>query len=153
MTRTTTKRTSLIAALAAIMMMFALIPATPAQAAGAGATAGIATLSAPIPSCGQFSFSGVGGAATTDPSVSAPTVTASGNYCNTSLIAGTATGQITFGSITSTRSCALTWVRTGLVAQITLSGPGCSGTAVAAFVPLGTGPGQVQAAVVGGGVF
>ena len=143
-------------------MLLALLPAVPASAnhPGAAAAYGAATLNWGIGTCGSFSYSG-GGAAVNLGGASATvgTASASGNYCNTDVIAGTAVGTLTVtGIVGPTVSCNFTWRRSGLVALVTFTGPGsCGGTAIAAFVPVATrapgAGGPTTAAVVGLGIF
>lgn len=161
MTLTRTKmRTAVIAAAAAVLLTLALMPAAPASAShpGAGATAGLATLSGGIGTCGTFTFSGVGAAATAGGAVAAPNASASGNYCNPDVVTGTASGTLTFSG-TSTISCNINWQRIGVIALVTFSGGSCGfglpAEAIAAFAPnpVANADGSITAAVVGGGIF
>jgi hypothetical protein len=149
-------RMSIVAAFVGAMLL-ALLPAAPASAnhPGAAATAGVATLSGGIGTCGTFSYSGAGaGVNVGGASATVGTASANGSYCNPTIVEGTANGTLTVtGIVGPSVSCNFTWQRTGLVALVTFTGPGaCGGTAIAAFVPAGTGA-PTTAAVVGLGTF
>ena len=149
----TLKRTRLTLTAAIISaMMFALVPASPANAIHAvGVVIGTATLSNGIPSnSGTFGFSGVAsGVINGNTAVGAP-ASASGSYSNPDTVFGDASGTITIAGVGAS---ALSWDRVGLVATVEAYGA----TFAAVFVPLGanapggpTGPTQAAVIAVGG---
>ena len=131
-------RTRLIVAFAAMAaMMFALMPAAPASAGSATlAVQGTATLNSGTLACGNGTFNGTASGTHANAPVAAATVTGSFTYCN-NLVDGTAEGDLTIsGGVAGagTHRCHFTWVRTGVVASITLSNhalQSCSGSATA----------------------
>jgi hypothetical protein len=132
-----------LAFVAMAVMMITVLPATSASAHGGTITfVGTAQLSGGIgvcPSSGSAQFTVAGTHGTTPVEGNA---SASFTYCNSDIVAGTASGTLNVtlrpvgGGAASQFSCAFSWVRTGATAAITFSS-GCAGSATAAFAPAG----------------
>lgn len=132
-----------LAFVAMAVMMITVLPATSASAHGGTITfVGTAQLSGGIgvcPSVGsaEFTVAGVHGTTPVE-----GTASADFDYCNSTVVAGTADGTLSVrlrpvgGGTTSTFSCSFSWIRTGATAAITFSN-GCTGSATAAFAPAG----------------
>jgi hypothetical protein len=124
---------TLIALMTAVLMMLALSPAAPAQASTTPLLAtvvGHADLPSGLSACnvkGDFEGTAVGvhGGAAFNSTASATQFT----YCN-DVITGTANGVL----VVDGHSCDFAWARFGASALVTFGG-GCTGAAVAAFVP------------------
>lgn len=147
MTTTHSSVRTMLALFAAVAMIFALSPAGVASAASpiAGAVEGHADLPAGIGACGvQGTFTGsvVVGVHGTNAVVSGG-ASASFTYCNTNTVQGTADGDLTLDGHT----CGFSWIRAGVTAIVTFD-EGCTGAAVAVFVP---DVDQQGATVVGAG--
>lgn len=137
-------------------MMFALLPAAPASAGTLTVIfQGTATLDAGI-SAGCVSnihnggfrgtASGTHGAGAATVTVTNATVTATFRYCNATAISGMAVGSITFsGGGGGSHTCDFTWVRTGVLVEMTFtncSGHGGGGEATAVYAPT-SAPGAI----------